>query len=222
MSVSRRVQTICSFKGDQNVEKTKLLLVIVVGLAVMLGGCAKKAQETGFLSTYKNLEPVSSDVMRYISPEVGQYSKFIIDPITVKFYDKETAEKVEPNDVKHLEEFLYAEILKDKPEQYQIVSTPGPGVARIRIAITNLKKSEPALNVLPQTKLTGLGLGQASVEMEAVNSMTDVQLAAAIISQTGSRFSLSGLSKWGDVEAVMKDWAKRIWLRIDEAHGIQK
>ena len=76
--------------------------------------------------------------------------------------------------------------------------------------------------MLPQTKLTGLGLGQASVEMEAVNSMTDVQLAAAIISQTGSRFSLSGLSKWGDVEAVMKDWAKRIWLRIDEAHGIQK
>jgi hypothetical protein len=33
---------------------------------------------------------------------------------------------------------------------------------------------------------------------------------------------LSGLSKWGDVEAVMKDWAKRIWLRVDETHGIQK
>jgi hypothetical protein len=202
-------------------EKTKLLMVVIVGLAVMLGGCAKKVQQTGFLSTYKNLEPISDNTMRYIGPNVGEYSKFIIDPITVKLYDEKTAKKVEPNDVKHLEEFLYSEIIKDKPDRYEIVSEPGPGVAKLRIALTNLEKSNPALNVLPQTKLTGAGLGQASVEMEAVDSQTDVQLAAAIISETGSRFSFSGLSKWGDVEAVMKDWAKRIWLRVDEAHGIQ-
>ena len=203
-------------------EKTKLLLVVVVGIAVMLGGCAKKVQETGFLSTYKNLEPVSDNTLRYIGPNVGKYSKFILDPITVKLYDKKTAEKVKPEDVTHLEQFLYTQILKDKPKQYQIVSTPGPGVARMRIAITNLEKSNPALNVLPQTKLTGAGLGQASAEFEMVDSQTDAQLAAAIISQTGSRFSLSGLSAWGDVEAVMKDWSKRVWLRVDEAHGVQK
>ena len=28
-------------------KKTKLLMGVVVGLAVMLGGCAKKAKETG-------------------------------------------------------------------------------------------------------------------------------------------------------------------------------
>jgi len=201
-------------------EKTKLLMVVVIGLAVMLGGCAKKAQEVGFLSTYKNLEPVSDNTLRYIGPRVGQYSKFIIDPITVKCYDKETAEKVKPEDVAHLQEFLYSEIIKDKPDRYEIVTTPGPGVARMRIAITNLEKSTPALNILPWTKLTGVGLGQTSAEMELVDSMTDIQLAAAITSDTGSRFSLSGLSAWGDVEAVMKDWAKKIWMRVDEAHGI--
>ena len=203
-------------------KKAKLFMVVVVGLAVMLGGCAKKAQTTGFLSTYKNLDVVSDNTLRYIGPDVGQYSKFIIDPITVKYYDKETAKKVKPENVKHLQEYLYAQIIKDKPaDRYEIVSTPGPGVARIRIAVTNLQKSEPALNVLPWTKLAGVGLGQASMEMEAVDSQTDVQLAAAIISQTGSRFSLSGLSAWGDVEAVMNDWAKRFWMRVDEAHGIQ-
>lgn len=202
-------------------EKAKLSLVIIVGIAVMLGGCAKKVQETGFLSTYKNLEPVSDNTMRYIGPQVGQYSKFIIDPITVKLYDAETAKKVTPEDISHLEQFFYSEILKQKPERYEIVSQPGPGVAKLRIALTNLEKSNPALNVLPQTKLTGAGLGQASVEMEAVDSLTDAQLAAAIISETGSRFSFSGLSKWGDVEAVMKDWAKRLWMRVDEAHGIE-
>jgi hypothetical protein len=203
--------------------KTKVLIVVVIGLTIVFGGCAKKAQQTGFLSTYKNLEPMSDNTMRYIGPNVGEYSKFIIDPVTVKFYDKKTEKETKPEDIKHLEDFATAQIIKDKPaDRYEIVSTPGPGVARMRIAITNLKKSTPALNVLPQTKLTGVGLGQASAEFELVDSQTDVQLAAAVISQTGSRLSLSGLSKWGDVEAVMKDWAKRIWKRVDEAHGITK
>ena len=74
-------------------KKAKLFVVVALGIALMLGGCAKKAQETGFLSTYKNLEPVSDNTMRYIGPNVGQYSQFIIDPIAVKYYDEETCQK---------------------------------------------------------------------------------------------------------------------------------
>jgi hypothetical protein len=202
-------------------EKVKLLTVVAVCLAVALGGCAKKAQQVGFLSTYKNLEPVSGNLLRYIGPDVGEYSKFIIDPITVKCYDPKACKDIKPENMAHLQEYFYQQIVKDKPDRYEIVSTPGPGVARIRCAVTNLQKSTPALNVLPWTKLAGVGLGQVSAEMELVDSQTGKQLAAAINSDTGSRFSLSGLSQWGDVEAVMNDWAKRFWLRVDEAHGIQ-
>ena len=92
--------------------KRTMCLVLVIGIALMLGGCAKKAQEVGFLSTYKNLEPISDNTLRYIGPNVGQYSKFILDPITVKCYDKETAEKLKPEDVAHLEEFLYTQIIE--------------------------------------------------------------------------------------------------------------
>jgi hypothetical protein len=203
-------------------EKTKLLMVVVIGLAVMLGGCAKKAQETGFLSTYKNLEPVSDNLMRYIGPDVSEYSKFILDPIEVKCYNEQNCEKITSENVAHLKEYLYSQIVDTKPPQYELVSRPGPGVARIRIAVTNLQKSTPALNVLPWTKLAGVGLGQASAEVELVDSETGKQLAAAIISDTGSRFSLSGLSQWGDVEAVMKSWAQKFWTRVNEAHGMQQ
>jgi hypothetical protein len=203
-------------------KKTRLCAVLIIGFSLMLCGCAKKAQETGFLSTYQNLEPVSSNLMRYYSQVlVARYSKFIIDPITVKFYDEETAKKVSHDDIMHMQNYFYTEIIKKMPVRYQLALSPGPGVARIRIALTNLEKSNPLLNVIPQTKLMGLGLGQASVEMEAVDSQLGVQLAAAIDSETGSRFSFDGLSKWGDAEAVMRDWSKRIWLRVDEAHGIK-
>lgn len=207
-------------------EKTKLFTVAAacICLTVIIGGCAKTAKKTGFLSSYAKLEPVSETRMRYIAPNelIVKYSKFVIEPVETKFYDTKTSKNIQPEDIKHLEEYFHMEIVKQKPDRYQIVSMPGQNVARLRIAITNLEKSTPALNVLPQTKLTGVGLGQASVEAELVDSQTGQQIAAVIDSETGSRFSFSGLSKWGDVEAVMKDWAKRLWLRVDEAHGIAR
>jgi hypothetical protein len=203
---------------------TGILLVFVIVAAALSGGCAAKPQETGFLSTYKNLGPVegSSTSLRYIASadELGRYSSIVVDPITTHFYDETTAEKLKPEDIQHLEQFFYAQLVKDlQAAGFAIVSTPGPGVARLRIAITNLKAGTPALNVIPQTKLTGLGLGQTAAEGEMVDSVSGVQLAAAVKSDTGSRFSFSGLSKWSDVEAVMKDWSKALVERLSEARS---
>jgi hypothetical protein len=201
--------------------KTKVFVAAVLSLAVMFGGCASAPKETGFLSTYANLQPVSSTFMRYIAPDnaMGKYSKFIVDPVTIHLYDQSKLGKFDPQDLEHLKQYMYQAVRQSLAERYQIVSDPGPGVARLRIAITDLKKSSPVLNAIPQTKMTGVGLGQAAVEGEMVDSQTGKQIVAAIDSETGSRFSFAGLSKWGDVEAIMNDWAKRLRTRIDEAHG---
>ena len=94
-----------------------------------------------------------------------------------------------------------------------------PGVARIRIAVTDIKKGTPALNVLPQTKLTGLGLGGASMEAELVDAKTGAQIAGVVQTGRGSVVSLSGLSSSGDAKAVMQGWVKRFQKTLDEAHG---
>lgn len=191
---------------------------LLVGTTIIVGSCARAPQETGFLSTYKNLHPVSATYLRYIAPEkdLAKYTKFIIDPITVKFYAPSSTTSVPPEDVQHLTDFLFQEINQTLSTNYEIVSTPGPDVAQLRIAITDLKSSTPALNVLPQTKLMGIGLGELSIEAEVVDSTTGTQLAAIVESEKGSRLSFSGLSKWGDVEAIMREWAARLKTRIDE------
>jgi hypothetical protein len=203
--------------------RTKLCIGVFLASLLPLGGCAKSPQKTGFLSNYSNLEPVSSTSMRYIAPDnaLGKYSSFIVDPVTTHLYDEKEAAKIADKDVQHLQQYMYEAVRKALGTRYQLVHEPGPGVARLRIAITNLKASSPVLNAIPQTKMSGIGLGQASAEAELVDSQTGAQLAAAIESSQGSRLSLSGLSKWGDVEAVMNDWAKRLAKRIDEAHGVQ-
>jgi hypothetical protein len=200
-------------------SKRTLSIAAILGLALLAAGCAQTPQETGFLSTYANLQSVSSTRLNYVGPDVGNYSKFILNPVETEFYDQDQTQNIAPEDIDHLKQYMYEAIVKAMSDKYTLVSDPGPGVARIRIAITNLKASTPALNIIPQTKLTGLGLGQASVEAELVDSQSGQQLAAVIDSETGSRFSFSGLSKWGDVEAVMNDWAARWVSRLDEIHA---
>jgi hypothetical protein len=90
-------------------------------------------------------------------------------------------------------------------------------VARFRLAITDLDKSSPVLNAIPQTKLVGTGLGGASMEGELLDSVTGEQIAAVVQSQVGKRLSLEGLSKWGDAKAVIDDWAETFVERLDEA-----
>lgn len=183
-----------------------------------VSSCSRPPQETGFLSTYKNLQPVSSTCLRYIEPEkdLRKYNKFIIDPIIVKLYNSSSETEVSAKDIQHLTDFLFQQLSQVLTSKYTIVTQPGPDVARLRIAITDIKPSTPALNVLPQTKLLGLGLGELSVEAEIVDSTTGTQLAAIVESDEGSRLSTAGLSRWGDVEEIMRQWASRLKKRIDE------
>jgi hypothetical protein len=113
---------------------------------------------------------------------------------------------------------MHAAIVSAISDRYSIVYRPGPGVARIRIAITDLKKSKIVQNIWPGSKLAGTGLGGASLEAELVDSRDGTQIGAVVESQLGERLSLDGLSTWGDAKAIMDGWAKRLRERLDEAH----
>lgn len=193
---------------------------LLITCVFLLIGCARKPEETGFLTSYSNLQPMSSTYLVYVAPndELSHYDSFIIDPITVKFYDTSDKAKVTPTDLEHLKEYLFQAVQKELSVKYNIVRNPGPDVAKLRIAITDLRSSTPALNVLPQTELLGLGLGEVSVEAELLDSQTNKQIAAVVESQQVKRFSVADFSDWGGIEAIMDVWAKQLATRINEAH----
>ena len=111
-------------------------------------------------------------------------------------------------------------VSKLQAANYNVVNSPGPGVARVRVAITDIDKSMPVLNIIPQTHLMGFGIGGASMEAEVVDSVSGKQIAAVVKGEKGSRLSFAGMtSRTGDAQAVCGKWADAFVKHLNQAHG---
>lgn len=188
---------------------TGLVLVILPVLA--LGGCSSRpdARTTGFLSNESALADVSRHERTFVAPpdEVADIDAILIDPIAFRLPADES-ENLSSEDRAALASAMTNAVREALQEDFEIADRSGPGVARLRIAITGLRKATPLLNLHPGTRLSGAGAGAAAMEGELVDAMSGAVLWATVRSDLGPRLGFDGLSAWGDAEAVMKQWAK--------------
>ena len=161
-----------------------------------VGGCgASGPARTGFLSDYSKLERRSGKSFRYLAPRnrLGEYDRFIIDPIKV-YYHGEMGEMAQTQ-VSELTNYLYDALVNAISDRYGVVSAPGGGTARVRVALTDVRRSTRWMNIHPGSKLSGAGTRQAAMEGELIDSVTGEWLAALIQSQRGSQFELDTFSE---------------------------
>jgi hypothetical protein len=197
---------------------SNLIFVLMVSISLIVSiGCSKQLKQTGFLSDYSRLQR-ADDSLRYLDmKKLAQYKQFIVEPVVIHLHGMKQGARPDPETRRELANYMNDAIVKAIQDKYMIVSQPGPGVAKVRVAITDIEQSNPVLNAIPQ--LTSAGLGSVSMEAELLDSQTGKQIAALIEAQKGRRLSFSGLKKWGDAKAVMDGWAERFSKRLDEAHG---
>lgn len=202
------------------------MTILSLMVCTSLVGCsgAPTAGKSGFLRDYSQLKKDSDGAMRYMNPRISlkEYNKFVIDPIVIHFAPKADGTSVNPENLKKVTDYFQKRLVKGLTEsgRYQVVTEPGPGVLRLRIAITGIKKGTAALNILPQTKLVGGGLGGAAFEAEAVDSVSGERVGAVMESESGSRFNYgAGMTALGYAKAVINNWVERFVKRLDEAHG---
>ncbi len=198
-------------------------------IIVAAGACATvdEPEQTGFLSDYSKLERDTDDQWRYAGPKTGEYSMFYIEPVAILFEQKEDPE-FSPDELEELKTYVAVRLSQRLTEDdgYEVVFGPGPGVASLRMGITEVDASIAALNLSVYTRVTGAGLGGIAAEGELVDSMTGEQLAAAIRWGSGSRVMGRGtqvlkgeVSKLADAKGVIDHWAKDMRERIDKVHG---
>jgi hypothetical protein len=199
-----------------------LMSISVVGA---LAGCASQnVGHSGFLQNYAQLkpDPKVDGALRYLNPtkNLKQYDRFIIDPIAVYFAPGAKGAGIDPAKLKELTDYFRSEIVKELTKNYRVVSAPGKGVMLLRIAITDVEESEPLLNIHPAMKLTGAGLGGASMEAEGIDSLTGQRIGAIVETRSGDRMSLApGLSRLGHAKQVIRYWVERFLKNLNKAHG---
>jgi len=208
-------------------------------LIVALGGCSPTEQAhhvkpSGFLSDYSRLRPGErgEPLLVYLNPgrDFRAYDKVLVDPVTVWKSPDSTLANVPPQDLEHLAILLEARIIEAaRHEGLDIVRQPGPGVMRIRAALTEAEQSsvkmDIATSVVPLPSFTKLAtgtrafVGKASIEGEIQDSQSGMVLAAMVDRRAGGRSPEGIRDSWHDVEQAFQFWSDRLAYRLCQLRG---
>jgi hypothetical protein len=204
-------------------KRVSVLMVAAVGLMLIQFGCgSKEMAQTGFLTDYSRLRKESdTSLLNMNDRALARYSNFIVDRVEVHFHkgakaiEERTKGKLTQQEINDLTSYMHSKIVEAvKASGNSVAYKPASGVARIRVALTDIDESTAA-SLLPQAKLAGVGIGGASMEAEIVDSMTGEQIGAIVQSKKGSRMPFANLDKWDATKQVIGDWAKRFQKRLE-------
>ena len=223
--------------------------VVYVGTAllgvVLLSGCSSTYQQrsvkgSGFLSNYSQLKDRGGDtaMLSYINPKVNfrAYNKIMLDPVRAYVSGKDSSiAKLPKEKQQHLLNYFDAALREQLKKDYALVNQPGPGVLRVRVAITEAEGSSVVLDTVSSVIPIGLALscvkaiatgehlsvGSIGAECEGLDSMTNQRLFAAVDARVGRKytFKFDKFSKWHAPEDACDFWAEQLHERLCETSG---
>jgi hypothetical protein len=187
---------------------------------------------SGFLDDYSSLkpDPDQKGTKIYFKPDanLGMYDKIVFDPIEI-FYAPDTKYKgISPDELKLLAEAFRDLMVKELEPEYPVIQTPGKGVLRARLAITNVKmkkKKRSILGYMPigaaltaVKDIAGLRiiLSESMIEAELIDSETNETIGLLV--DTESSNTPEGEESWEALQESLSFYAKRLRKRLDAAH----
>ena len=220
----------------------KVLCAVVIGLVLMISSAiADDIPFSGFLgdkTVYDRLKHSAGGgaKFRWFNPRVdfNKYNKFMVDSVIFYLASDADYKGIDPQDMKDLADSFNKELVSAFHGKYPIVAEPGPDVARIRLAITNIKPSKPGVSSVTSIVPVGLGIsllkkgatggwtggGETAAEFMALDSMTNEVIAIAV-DQRKAEFE-QRFSKWGSANDTFKLWSERIVKFMDYAKSIKR
>ena len=159
--------------------------------------------------------------LRYIASNVqwSNYNKIMVVPVT--FWADDDS-KVSAQDQEILCNYFYVTLVQYLGKNFEIAYRPGPGVARLQIALSDATSATPVLRsvsvVVPQARVLNMlkyaatgtyaFVGSATAEAKLTDSQTG-QLLAAWADQRFGGLSVKNATVWqqGEAENAMNYWA---------------
>ncbi len=222
----------------------KKLLGRLTLLAIMLSfnACsttqqAESIRKSGFLGDYSQLRKGGEEqaLLRYVNPNVrwSRYNKIILKPVKIYAGKNSDLRNADREAQSALANYFTAALSEELKKDFTLVSTPGPGVMTIYTAITDADQSEVVFDTITTIMPIGLALstmkrsigesdsfvGDAQAEMEIVDSVSDVRLAAAVDKRYGSKALRSKFGGWNHAKETFDYWAERLRERLEAARS---
>lgn len=219
------------------------ITVMMIGFCLITGtgwAAEKEMPKAGFLQDYSKLTP--DDPLKlvdwvYVAPktvDMTKYDKLMLDDVV--FFISEDAEYkgFEAKELADLGDAFQKAIVMNLSGVYEFTDTPGSGVMRIRIAVTNLVPNNSFTGTVSTIVPVGLalshvkkaatgshiGMGGVSIEGEIVDAQTNEILGAVIDTKTGKKYKIAkSMSKWGHAIDIFNTWAQNIRTRLDKRTG---
>lgn len=203
------------------------VLILSVALLVLTAGCATppKQPASGFLGDYQRLKQDPQDMSMWWWAKPGvkwdKYQKLMLDPVEVRIDPQRAQRELNPQETRRLAEAFRNVTERTLAGVYPVVAGPGPGVMRIRAALTNLVPVNPVKNIMSTAILMmPVDLGEAALEVRFSDSMTGELLAELSDSKAASHIGLNqGWRRWSHVEDAFGAWASELRDAMDDIHG---
>jgi hypothetical protein len=197
---------------------------------------ARSTKTTGFLGDYSQLKAGGEGkaLLVYIDPaaDMKSYTRILMDPVKLYASQEHSMENVPLDERKKLLNYADAAIREKLAKEYVFVREPGPGVMRLRVALTEAEDANVTMDTISTVLPIGLALaglqaaatgtcafvGSAGVEAELQDSQTGKRLMAAVDRQVGGKMTGQGdkFDEWRTVKNAIDLWAQRLQTRLAE------
>ncbi len=176
----------------------------IVATVALLGACASQGDVTqskegsGFLKDYSSLRETSNaqgkTIRAWVNPTFtpANYTAIILEPL-VFYPEPKPSEQVSAEELTKMLAYANSGLKRQLSQRFHVVDRPGPGVARIRVAVSAVAARGEGLQpyqyvpiVFVATMATRAAMGGASlrpfvvVEAEATDSITGTLLGERV------------------------------------------
>ncbi len=224
----------------QHQRNTLVFICTLITALCLLGACAthqaKKIDTAGFLGDYSQLKEGDKEEAQliYINPDadIQSYTSILMDPIRIYASKENNMMNVSSEQQRKILNYADAAVREKLAADYMFVEEPGPGVMRLRIALTEAEGSRVVLDTVSTIVPIGLALsgiqklatgscsfvGSAGVEAELQDSLTGTRLMAGVDRRMGGKITgkFDKFDKWRTVKNAVDYWTERLQTRLTE------
>jgi hypothetical protein len=214
-----------------------LLALAVAGSSASAAGADAKLEEAMAHGGLQKISVKGIDLV-YARPgaKLSAYDKVIVDPVKVSFSGawnpKRTGSSLPLSEQEReairsgVAKLVHEEFVRELGSKsgYQVVTSPGPGVLRVKPDIVNLYVTAPDTGGAARSRTYVASAGQMTLVAELSDSSSGEVQARVVDRREAQRFTgmklSSGVENEGEARAIASGWAKAFRAAMDRAHGI--